>query len=296
MDKFESMRAFIQVVEAGGFAAAAREMGVSRSQVNKLVAHLEDHLGIQLLHRTTRKVTTTDTGRAYYERCLAILAELAEAEASVTQLHTEAKGILRINAPMSFGIRHLGSEIALFCKQHPQLQVELTLNDRFIDPISEGFDVTLRISESPEAASLISHQVMPTPRVLCAAPHYLKQQGIPKQATQLRNHSCLYYGHLPSVHSWSLWGPEGDVQIPISGALCSNNGEVLRCAALEGLGISLLPHFIVEDDLRRGQLQIVLAEYRTPDIFLHVVYPVNRHLSEKVKLFTAYICDRFSYN
>ena len=293
MDKFESMRAFTQVVEASGFAAAARGMGLSRSQVNKLVANLEDSLGVQLFHRTTRKVTPTDTGRAYYERCLNILAELEEAEASITQLHNEAKGTLRINAPMSFGMRHLGGAIATFCHQHPQLRVEVTLSDRFIDPISEGFDITLRISEPPGAVSLISHHVVVTPRVLCAAPQYLAEHGHPRAPTELQKQSCLHYGHLPSTHRWVLQGPEGEVVISVMGVLCSDNGEVLRSAALQGLGITLLPVFIVEDDLLRGALQVVLPEYRAPDISLYVVYPVNRHLSEKVKLFTDFIRDRF---
>jgi DNA-binding transcriptional LysR family regulator len=287
------MRAFTQVIEAGGFAAAARALGLSRSQVNKLVANLEDSLGVQLLHRTTRKVTPTDTGRAYYERCLNILAELEAAEASIMQLHSEAKGTLRINAPMSFGVRHLGDAIAAFCQQHPQLQVEVTLSDRFIDPISEGFDVTLRISEPPDAASLISHYVMPTPRVLCAAPQYLNQHSSLDNPAQLQAHSCLHYGHLPSSHRWSLQGPDGERVVLIRGALCSNNGEILRSAALQGLGITLLPTFIVENDLQQGDLQIVLPEYRAPDISLYVVYPVNRHLSEKVKVFTAFMRDRF---
>ncbi|WP_110989120.1 LysR family transcriptional regulator [Acaryochloris thomasi] len=293
MDKFESMQAFTQVVEAGGFAAAAREVGLSRSQVNKLVANLEVHLGVQLLHRTTRKVTPTDAGRAYYERCINILAELEEAETSIARLQTEARGTLRINAPMSFGMRHLGRAIAAFSHQHPQLQVEVTLSDRFIDPISEGFDVTLRISEYPDDASLISHLVMPTPRVLCAAPQYLAERGNPGQPKQLREHSCLHYGHLPSAHRWFLQGPEGEVVVSISGALCSNNGEVLRSAALEGLGITLLPTFIVANDLQQGDLRVVLPEYRAPTLSLYVVYPVNRHLSEKVRLLTAFICDRF---
>lgn len=293
MDRFESMRAFTQVVEAGGFAAAARGMGLSRSQVNKLVAHLETLLDVQLLHRTTRKVTPTDTGLAYYERCLKILSELAEAEAAVTQLHTEAKGTLRVNAPMSFGMSYLAPAIADFCQQHPQLQVEVTLNDRFIDPIAEGFDVTIRISQEPEAASLVAHSIAPVQRVLCAAPQYLAEHGDPETPTQLREHSCLHYGQLPSTHRWSLRGSDDQVVIPVKGALCSNNGNVLRTAALQGLGITLLPTFIVGADLRQGRLQIVLPEYRAADLSLYVIYPVNRHLSEKVRLFTVFVCDRW---
>ena len=293
MNKFESIRAFTQVIQAGGFAAAARKMGLSRSQVNKLVANLEDNLGVQLLHRTTRKVTPTDTGIAYYERCLNILTDLEEADAAAMQLQTEARGTLRVNAPMSFGVSHLAPAIAEFCHQHPQLQVEVTLNDRFVDPISEGFDVTLRISEEPDTASLVTHFVVPSQRFLCAAPQYLEKYGIPETPTQLRDFSCLHYGHLPSTHTW-IHGTDGAVTIPISGALCSNNGEVLRIAALQGLGITLLPAFIVSEDLQQGRLQVVLPEYRAPDISLYIIYPVNRHLSEKVKLFTTFMRECFS--
>jgi DNA-binding transcriptional LysR family regulator len=294
MDKFESMRAFAQVVEASGFAAAARAMGLSRSQVNKLVANLEEQLGVQLLHRTTRKVTPTDTGLAYYERCLNILVALSEADASITELQTEAKGTLRLNAPLSFGIRYLGTVVAAFCEQHPQLQVEVTLSDRFIDPIAEGFDLTLRISSGSEPASLITHPVMPMPSVLCAAPRYLEAHGHPETSAQLQAHSCLHYGHLPSPHRWVLQGPEGDVTLSVRGALCSNNGEILRSAALEGLGITLLPTFIVGHDLEQGRLQVVLPQYRAPALTLCIIYPVNRHLSEKVRLLTAFMCDRLA--
>jgi DNA-binding transcriptional LysR family regulator len=151
MDKLESMRAFTQVVEAGGFAAAARRMELSRSQVNKLVMNLEEHLQTQLLHRTTRRVSPTDAGRAYYERCLAILSDLEEAELALTQLQQEPRGSLRINAPMTFGTLHLAPLVVEFMAQYPDLQVELVLNDRRIDPIEEGFDITIRIAAQPPA-------------------------------------------------------------------------------------------------------------------------------------------------
>lgn len=289
MDKFDSMYAFTQVVDAGGFAAASRKMGLSRSQVNKLVINLEDSLGVQLLQRTTRKVAPTKTGLAFYERCRAILADVAEAEESITQYQTQPKGILRINAPMSFGTEYLAPLLPDFLTQHSELKVELVLNDRFIDPIEEGFDISIRISAQPTASSLIVHTLCPAPRVLCAAPDYLEQHGTPRHPDQLKHHSCLHYGYLAPLHLWQLKGPDQTHRIQVQGALCSNNGEVLRQAALKGLGIALLPIFLVGEDLKGERLQVVLSSYDSPGIAVHILYPVSKHLSAKVQLFTAFL-------
>lgn len=294
MDKFESIRAFTQVVNAGGFAAAAREMGLSRSQVNKLVIALEDELGVQLLHRSTRVVTPTETGLAFHERCVDILASLEEAERSVTQLQAEPRGRLRINAPMTFGTMHLAPALADFLMQYPDLEVQLTLNDRFIDPIEEGFDVTVRIAKLQESASLIVHPLVSIQRVLCAAPSYLATHGTPTDLDELRHHSCLHYGQLAVEDEWTLIGADGEQTISVSGVLCSNNGEVLRDAAVRGLGITLLPMFIVGQELQQGMLQQVLPAYVPPELPIAVIYPVNRHLSTKVRLLVNFLHDRFS--
>lgn len=289
MDKFESMKAFVQVVEAGGFAAAARQMGLSRSAVNKLVMHLENHLQTQLLHRTTRKVTPTDTGRAFYPRCLNILSDLNEAELALTQLHEEPKGTLRINAPMTFGTLHLAPIVAEFMTQYPELHVELFLNDRFIDPIAEGFDVTVRIAPPPTETSLIVQHLAPSPIVLCASPAYLVTNGTPTHPQDLKQHACLHYGHIAQDNSWTLVGAETTHQINIHGPLCCNNGEALRAAALAGLGLVMLPTFIVGKDLQQGTLKPVLVDYAPPKIDIYALYPLNRHLSTKVKVWTEFL-------
>ena len=293
MDKFESLRAFTQVVTSGGFAAAARKMGLSRSAVNKLVINLEDELGVQLLHRTTRRVSPTATGLAFYERCVSILADLEDAELAVTQLHQEPKGTLRVNAPMSFGTLHLGPVVADFISQYPDLRVQLTLEDRFVDPREEGFDITIRISALPESPNLIVHPIASANRVLCAAAAYLDRRGAPIHPNDLKAHSCLHYGHLANKSQWTLWGPDGEHTIAIQGVLCSNNGKVLKDAAVKGLGITLLPTFIVGENLKQGALQIVLPDYQPRELSLCVIYPVNRHLSTKIQLFTKFLRDRF---
>ena len=294
MDKFESMRAFTKVVEEGGFAAAARKMQLSRSAVNKLVINLENQLGVQLLYRTTRKVTPTDNGRAFYDRCIDILSSLEEAELAVSEQHQEPKGILKINVPMSFGISFLGSKIAEFMSRYSDIKIQLTLEDRFVDPISEGYDLVIRIGSPPKSSSLVVNTIKILPRVISAAPSYLKTKGIPRDANELKNHSCLHYGYLSTGCQWLLINQEQEERVTVDGIFCSNNGEVLRDAAVKGLGIVMLPTFIVERELERGELQIILPNYQPTELALSVIYPVNRHLSTKVQLFTQFIQESFT--
>jgi DNA-binding transcriptional LysR family regulator len=204
------MRAFTQVVVAGGFAAAARQMGLSRSVVNKLVIALENDLGVQLLQRSTRVVSPTATGLAFYERCVEILTSLEAAERSVMQLHTEPKGRLRVNAPMTFGTMYLAPAIADFLQLYPELQIQLTLNDRFVDPIEAFFDLTLRIAEPRPTSSLFVQPLAPAERLLCAAPSYLEKHGIPTHPQELSTHSCLHYGQLAVENRWTLTGADGE--------------------------------------------------------------------------------------
>lgn len=289
MDKFESLRAFSRVVEEGGFAAAARKMAMSRSAVNKLVANLENQLGVQLLYRTTRQVTPTDTGRAFYERCVEILASLAEAEQLASEQHSEPKGTIKINAPMSFGTLYLGAIASDFMVRYPEIKVQLTLDDRFVDAIAEGYDLVVRIAQPTESPSLVVRPIIPIERVLCAAPAYLEQRGIPQHPQDLKHHSCLHYGYLAMGSQWQFEKGTEQYSVAINGGFCSNNGEILRDAAVRGLGIALLPRFIVENELSSGTLRQILTHYRLPEIVLSAIYPVNRHLSTKVRLLTEFL-------
>jgi DNA-binding transcriptional LysR family regulator len=293
MDKFESIRAFTKVVEEEGFAAAARKMGLSRSAVNKLIINLEDRLGVQLLYRTTRQVTPTDTGRAFYDRCLDILSSLEEAELAVSQQHREPQGTLKINAPMSFGISCLGEKIAEFMTRYTDIKIQLTLEDRFVDAIAEGYDLVIRIGSPQSSPSLVAHHIAILPRVVCAAPSYLTTKKIPQKPSELKNHSCLHYGYSTTGCQWQLTHKEQEERVSIDGVLYSNNGEVLRDAAVKGLGIAMLPTFIVEKELERGELEIILPQYHPTELTLCVIYPVNRHLSTKVRLFTQFLQDCF---
>jgi len=292
MDKLNSIRAFTKVVQHSSFAAAARDLRLSRSAVSKHVIELEQELGVQLLSRTTRSVTATENGQAYYERCLAILSDLEEADLSATRLQAEVRGLLRINAPMSFGTLHLARAVADFMEKYPDLRIQLLLSDQQVDPVQEGFDVTLRIADLP-SSSMIARRIAPARRAICASPSYLARHGTPKHPDDLRGHACLTYGHLATGNQWKLTGPDGDHWIAIPWTLCTNNAEVLRDAAVQGRGIALLPTFIAGTDFQQGRLATILPGYQAPEISIYAIYPETRHLSLKVRVFIDFLVERF---
>lgn len=291
MDKLISMRAFTKVVDHGSFSEAARDMRLSRSAISKYVIDLEAELGVQLLNRTTRSASTTDNGRLYYERCRAILADIEEAELAVSHLQATPRGVLKVNAPMSFGTLHLGKAVTAFMARYPDLQVHLILSDQQIDTVQEGFDVTIRIANAADS-SLIARKIVPARRVLCASPAYLKRRGKPQHPDDLRSHDCLSYDYLGTGVQWKLTGADGDHWLHVSSRLSTNNAEVLRDAALAGLGIALLPTFIAGAEIRSGKLRGVLAGYQAPELSVCALYPPTRHLSVKVRVFIDFLVER----
>lgn len=293
MDRFLSLRAFTRVVDAGGFAAAAREMGLSRSVVNKYVITLENEIGTQLLRRSSRQVSPTDAGAAFYDRAVSIINELDEAFAAVTQLQELPRGNLRINGPMTFGTMHLAPTVAEFMALYPDIHVELVLNDRFVDPIEEGFDVTVRIADPKVSTSLITREIVGIRRVLCASPSYLVAHGEPSNPRELRQHRCLHYGYQETGNQWKLTGPMGESSAQIHCVMWSNNGDALKQAALRDQGIALLPTFVVGDELQTGRLRTLLSDWQPPDIMLSALYPRHRHLSAKTRLLVEYLVNRF---
>lgn len=293
MERFASIRTFTRVVEAGGFAAAAREMGLSRSVVNKKIIALEHELGVQLLRRSTRQVTPTEVGLTFYERSVAILSDLDEAISAITELQEKPSGNLRVNAPMSFGALHLSDVVADFMAEYPDVHVELVLNDRTIDPIEEGFDVTVRVGEPTVTTSLVAKAIVPANRVLCASPAYLAAHGEPDHPSALKQHRCLHYGYQESGARWRLTGPHGEQSYTISCVMWSNNGEVLKDAALKHQGIALLPTFIVGDALQEGLLRTLMTDYHAPPVTLYVLYPRHRYQSAKVRFFVEKVVERF---
>lgn len=292
MDKLTSLTAFVKVVESSSFSEAGRRMRISRSAVSKYVADLEQDLSVQLLSRTTRKVTPTENGQAYFERALSILAELDAADRAVSQLQATPRGLLRVNAPMSFGTMQLGPAIADFMTLYPEIRIQLALSDEHVDPVQDGLDVTLRIAEL-ESSSLIARKLMPIDRIVCAAPAYLKKAGTPEHPNDLRNHTCLTYGYLSTGNQWKLTGNDGDHWINPDWSLCANNAEVLRDVAVSGAGIAVIPNFIAQSALDRGDLVSCLDSYKAPPLTLYAVYPPTKHLAVKVRLFIDFLVARF---
>jgi DNA-binding transcriptional LysR family regulator len=293
MDKLASLRAFVKVVELGSFSEAGRQLRLSRSAISKYIGELEQSLGVQLLNRTTRHASPNESGQVYFERALGILADLDAADQTVTQLQSTPRGLLRVNAPMSFGTLQLGPAIADFMAQNPELRIQLVLSDDQVDPVQGGFDVTLRIADL-ESSSLIARKIMPIDRVICASPDYLAARGTPLHPDDLRGHALLTYGFLLTGNQWKLTGPDGDHWIQPSWTLCANNAEVLRDAAVKDRGIALLPTFIAQAALQYGALRAILSTYRAPPLTLHALYPPTRHLSVKVRLFIDFLVARFS--
>jgi DNA-binding transcriptional LysR family regulator len=222
---------------------------------------------------------------------LSVLAELDAADQAVAHLQSTPRGLLRVNAPMSFGTIRLGPLIADFMAQYPDLQIQLVLSDEHVDPVQGGLDVTLRIAEL-DNSSLIARKLAPVDRIICGAPAYFKKHGTPAHPNDLRNHQCLAYGFLSTGNQWKLTGADGDHWIAPRWTLCANNAEVLRDAAVKGRGIAVLPVFLAETELKTGALVACLADYKPPQLTLYAIYPPTRHLSVKVRLFIDFLIAR----
>lgn len=291
MDLFTSMTVFVTVVDQGNFTAAAEQLEISRASTSKHIASLEDGVGGRLLNRTTRRISLTEAGKAYYERCKQILEDVAEAECVVTGFSTDPRGLLRINAPMSFGTRHFADIIAQFCRVHSAIDVQLSLSDRIVDVVDEGYDLVIRITQLKES-SLIARKLAPCRRILCASTAYLTEHGVPSHPDELGEHNCLHYAYLESGTSWILNGPDGEHRVKIRSRLTANNGDALCKAAIQGLGIALLPTFIVGDAIRNGELEVILPAYQPVATSIYAVYASRQHLSAKVRTFIDFVVEQ----
>ena len=291
MDNLNDMAVFAKVVRHRGFTAAAA-LGVSKSAFSKQVGRLEDRLGARLLNRTTRKLSLTEVGEGFYEHCARIVEQAQAAADEVGSLAATPRGRLRVNAPMTFGTMHLGPAIAEFLEAHPEVEVDLGLDDRPVDLVAEGFDVAVRIAALVDS-SLIVRRLAPMRALLCAAPGYLQRKGRPGKPEDLREHNCFGYLYLDSGTDWNLTGANGAVTIPLRGNLRANNGEVLRHVALAGIGIVCLPTFIVGDDLRSGDLIEVLPGCLPQTHAIYAAFPHRRHLTPKVRAFVDFLVHRF---
>lgn len=290
MDRFQEMRVFAGVVEAGSFVGAADALNMSKAAVSRIVAELELRLGVRLLHRTTRRLSLTAEGELFFARSKELLASVEEAEAEITQRSGQAVGVLKVSAPFSYGVLRLAPLWGEFMAAHPRIQLEVTLSDRFVDLVDEGFDLSVRIARLA-SSSLVSRRLSSTRMVLCASPRYLRKHGKPRQPADLAGHTVLAYSLLAAGDSWEFEGPDGPVAVKVQPRMRTNSGDVCRAVALAHQGIVLQPSFLVGDDLEAGDLVEVMPGYRSHELGIYAVYPSRKHLLPKVRLLIDYLAQ-----
>jgi DNA-binding transcriptional LysR family regulator len=292
MDRFEEMQAFAAVVDAGSFVRAAEALQVSKTAVSRWVGDLEARLGVRLLHRTTRKLSLTVEGEVFHARCKELLAGVEEAEAEVTARGDEAIGLLRLNVPVSFGLMHLAPLWPAFLQQHPNVTLDVTLADRIVDLVEEGFDLAVRIAQLP-SSSLVSRKLTATRMVLCASPEYLRRQGTPAHPSEIARHAVFTYTLLAMGEQWAFEGPEGPVSVKVTPRMRSNSGDTCCAAALQHQGIVLQPSFMVGTHLRAGALVEVLPQYRSIELGVYAVYASRKHVMPKVRVLIDFLVEAF---
>ncbi|MEZ2745851.1 LysR substrate-binding domain-containing protein [Halopseudomonas bauzanensis] len=294
MDRITSMRVFVRAASAGSLSAAARHLSMSPAMAAKHVNALEARLGVKLFHRTTRRLSLTEAGSNYLEACQRILPEIDEAEAVAASQRVKATGLLRMNVPLSFGERFVAPLIPAFSHRHPEVKVELGLSDAQVDLLAGSWDLAIRIGRLSDS-NLQARRLGDSAMLVCAAPSYLDQRGVPRRVAELVQHNCLSYTLSPmqDARTWAF-GPDGEVRVPISGDLLANNGNALLAAAVGGQGIIYQPHFIVGEALDAGRL--VALELDQPVIELggiHVLYPPDRRPPAKVRVMIDYLAEAF---
>ncbi|MCS5566325.1 MAG: LysR family transcriptional regulator [Methylococcales bacterium] len=293
MDKITGMTIFTRVAKLGSFTAAADELSMSRAMVSKHIMSLENRLGIRLLNRTTRRLSLTEVGRAYLERCLVILEEIEETEASVTQLQSEPKGILRISAPPFFGSKQLVPAIIEYGRQFPDVQFELILHGGLVDMIEENIDLAIRLDDLRDS-SLVARNVGLSKLILCGSPDYFRKNGVPSDPEELNQHNCLVSTTLPPGAIWSFRDGETEKKIRVEGSLQSNIAGAIRSAVIGGMGLAILPSYMVGEELRKGLLQQALTEQLLASVAIQAVYPHRKFLSAKVSTFVNFLARRLA--
>lgn len=294
MDQLRQMSVFAKVAETGSFSATARSLGVSNSVISKYVSGLEEKLGVTLIQRNTRRLVLTDVGLGYLERCRRILSDVEEADRAASNEHVQPRGTLRINSALSFGLRHLGPVIADYAAIHPDVTVDITLDDRRVDILEEAYDLAIRIGEL-EVSTLIARKFASVRRVCAASPDYIARHGEPHHPNDLDEHNCLIYARGGWSEPWLMEDDgDGEVMAPSRGNIISNNGDLILASAVEGAGIISMPDFIVWDSIASGNLVQVLKDYKFPQVGIYAIYPPTRHLSAKIRTFVDQLVGHFS--
>ncbi|MEZ5652889.1 MAG: LysR family transcriptional regulator [Burkholderiaceae bacterium] len=290
MNKLDQMQVLVAVADAGSFVRAADALGISKTAVSRLVAELETRLGVRLIQRTTRRLSLTDEGAAFVERCRELLGAVEAIEAEVSANVEQAIGRIRVNVPVSFGNRVLAPLWPRFIARHPNVALEVTLVDRFVDVVDEGFDLAVRVG-NPPSSSLIARRLGATRLVLCASPGYLRLHGEPGHPHELERHVTIGYSLLTTGDHWHFVGPDGPVSVRVVPRMHSNSGDTCCAAALADQGIVLEPTFLVHEHLASGALRELMPAFRGPEFAIQAVYPSRRHLAPKVRLLVDFLAS-----
>lgn len=297
MDRLAAMQVFVRVVETGGLSAAGRALGLAPSSVSRRIGELEDVLGVRLLQRTTRRLSLTEAGESYYERSRDILRAVDEATQSVSERRAGPTGVLRLTAPTSIASRHIAPAVADFQKRFPAVGIAMSVNDRLVDIVGEGFDLALRLGRL-EDSSFIARKICETRRVVCASPEYLKRAGRPDRPEHLADHACLTFRRHPGANPWRFRADGKKKTVRVTGPFFADDGETLVAAACSGLGIVLLPEWLVGPEIDAGRLTEILTDTPTdpPRTPLHALYAPNPYVAPKVRAFVDFLVDRFAQN
>jgi DNA-binding transcriptional LysR family regulator len=295
VDRWQAIRVFSQVVESGSFSSAAARLGLSTTAASRHVAELEAHLQTRLLNRTTRRVSLTESGRAFYERSVQLLADLEEAEQEAQRAAVVPRGTIKLTTSVNFGVRHAAPAIAAFLAAHAEVRFDVSLSDRIVDLVEEGFDLGIRIG-APGSENIVARKLGETRLVPCASADYLKTHGAPQVPEDLARHNCFTYEYVTPRNLWRFRDASGNERsVRVSGNLHSNNGDLLAEAAAQGAGIVFEPAFIVGPEVRAGRLVPLLQEFVAPPMPIYAVYPSRKHLSAKVRLFVDFLVERFAH-
>ena len=294
MDKFREMQAFVAVAESGSFVNAADVLETSKAAVSRYIAQLEERLGVRLMQRTTRRQSLTDEGNAFLAHCKEMLALILDAEEEIQNKRKHPTGLVRISAPLTFGILHLAPLWGKFTAMYPQVRLEISLSDRVVDLVDEGFDLAVRVARLP-SSTLISRKLASTSLVVCASPKYLRGKVKPKHPNDLKNHSVISYSYLATGDEWVFNAPDdsGEIRVKTQPKIRTNNGDTCRSAALAHQGIILQPTFIVRPDLQRGDLVALLPQFKSIELGIYAVYPSRKLVSPRIRAMVDFLVKEF---
>jgi len=292
LNKLREIECFVAVAELGSFVKAADALGISKAAVSRTVLELEARLGSRLMQRTTRRLSLTEAGTLYLERCKQIVAALEEADDLLSAGAANPTGLLRINAPLTFGVLHLAPLWPMFLERHPGVALDITLSDRIVDIIDEGYDMAIRIARLSDS-TLVHRKLTTTNLQVCASPAYLEKHGTPMHPHELAQHQAICYSYNASKDDWQFTGPEGPVNVKVNSRMHVNNGDSCVEAALGGIGVTRQPTFMIDRHLRSGQLVPILTDYTSPELGIYAVYPSRAHLPAKVRAMLDFLSEAF---